>query len=164
MTADMTESRGHICDKRGEAGTARDVCLYMSMGISVRKITWCKINSCCKRFSFILHCLLHIIASVDQPITPLLHHPMRQQRKQKIILTDLVLQDGRSYFQNITRTQRCRITQIVFVILRPLVSQDLTKKQQTTTTKHTDTHLNYCAISVVLPVSDTELKPAGINQ
>lgn len=30
-------------------------------------------------------------------------------------------------------------------------------------TKHTDTHLNYCAISVVLPVSGTELKPAGIN-
>lgn len=36
MTADMTESRGHICDKRGEAGTDRDVvCLYMSMGIRV---------------------------------------------------------------------------------------------------------------------------------
>lgn len=24
MTADMAESRGHICDKGGEAGTARD--------------------------------------------------------------------------------------------------------------------------------------------
>lgn len=39
--------------------------------------------------------------------------------------------------------------------LTPLVPQP----QKT----HTDTHLNYWAISVALPVSNTALKPAGIN-